>query len=82
MGTDLVGLVNGLDPLLVGRHEAMPGLEAVLDLGVVDQEQQRVLPTRTPAVSALRAGERHASGGRCGALPARAGKEESNRMDV
>lgn len=31
------------DLLLIGRHEAMPWLEAVLDLGIVDQKEEGAL---------------------------------------
>ena len=39
----LVILVRRLDALLVGRHEAVTRLQALLDLGIVYQEQQRAL---------------------------------------
>jgi hypothetical protein len=37
-------LVRGLDVLLVGGHEAVPRADPVANLGVVDLEEQAVLP--------------------------------------
>jgi hypothetical protein len=31
------------DLLFIGRHEAMPGLKAILDLGVVNEEEEGAL---------------------------------------